>query len=75
MKYMILLYGSQRDYDLMAGTAGEQAEVTPEEFVPMFDFMESWTAGLVTSGEHVDAHGLAARCTRGEFACTRDRRS
>lgn len=60
MKYMILLYGSQRDYDLMAGTAGEQADVSPEDFAPMFEFMESWTAGLVASGEHVDAHGLAA---------------
>lgn len=57
MKYMILLYGSQRDYDLMSG---KSADVKPEEFAPMFAFMESWTQRLVESGEHVDAHGLAA---------------
>jgi hypothetical protein len=60
VKYMILLYGSQRDYDLMTGNAGDGAPVSPEEFEPMFAFMESWTKGLVDSGEHVDAHGLVA---------------
>jgi hypothetical protein len=60
MKYMILLYGSQRDYDLMSGKAGAESGVAPEDFKPMFEFMESWNQSLVESGEFVDARGLTA---------------
>ena len=60
MKYMILLDGSQRDYDLMSGKAGGESGVAPEDFKPMFEFMESWNQSLVESGEFVDARGLTA---------------
>ena len=60
MKYMILLYGSQRDYDLMSGKSGDPAGVAPADFKPMFEFMQAWNQSLVESGELVDARGLAA---------------
>ena len=61
MKYMILMYGSQRDYDGMAGKAeGGQPAWTKDEFVAMGAFMESFGKNLAESGELVDAKGLAA---------------
>ncbi|NAS23494.1 hypothetical protein GT755_17560 [Herbidospora sp. NEAU-GS84] len=52
MKYMIMLYGSQRDFDAMATGGPEVAE--------MHAFMEKWNNDLVESGEFVDAKGLSA---------------
>ena len=60
MKYMIMLYGSQQDYDVMAGKAGGQAGRSAEDFAAMDEFMEAWNNELVESGEFVDARGLAA---------------
>jgi hypothetical protein len=60
MKYMIMLYGSQEDYDAMAGKATGRPALAPEDFAPMHAFMESFNNDLVESGEFVDAHGLAA---------------
>jgi hypothetical protein len=60
MKYMILLYGSQRDYDAMAGKSTDKPALSPEDFAPMHEFMGSWNQELVDSGEFVDANGLAA---------------
>ena len=59
MKYMIMLYGSQRDYDLMSGEATD-ASFDPEKLAAMHAFMGTWNAELVESGEFVDAKGLAA---------------
>jgi hypothetical protein len=52
MKYIILTYGSQQDYDTMAGWA-------PEDLGAMGAFMESFTNDLVESGELVDNRGLS----------------
>jgi len=60
LKYIILLYGSQRDYDLMAGRSTDHPTLSPGDFAPMYAFMESWNNELVESGEFVDAQGLAA---------------
>jgi hypothetical protein len=60
MKYIIMLYGAQRDYDLMAGKGGEGSTVSPEDFAPMYEFMGTYHQGLAESGELVDAQGLAA---------------
>ena len=60
MKYMILLYGSQEAYDAMAGKATDTASLSPEDFAPMYAFMESWNNDLIESGELVDAQSLAA---------------
>ncbi len=61
MKYMILVYGSQRDYDSMAGRATEGRPAwSREEFAALGTFMESFNQELAESGELVDTRGLAA---------------
>ena len=60
MKYMILTYGSQQDYDLMAGKAGDKPALSPEDFAPMGAFMQSFNEDLEKSGELVDTRGLTA---------------
>jgi hypothetical protein len=61
MKYMILVYASQRDYDGMAGSArGSAAAWSAEDFAAMGAFMESFSSDLVSSGELVDTQGLTA---------------
>jgi hypothetical protein len=60
MKYMILMYGSQRDYDAMAGKAADMPALSPEDFAPMHTFMESFATNLMETGELVDTQGLAA---------------
>ncbi|WP_116950812.1 YciI family protein [Jiangella endophytica] len=59
MKYLILTYGTQRDYDLMSG-AGAGTGPAPEEFAPMHAFMQEFATELARSGELVDTKGLAA---------------
>ena len=60
MKYMIMLYGSQRDYDQMAGKPADEPAWDPEAVAAMHQFMAKWNQELVDSGEFVDARGLAA---------------
>jgi hypothetical protein len=60
MKYMIMLYASQRQYDLMAGKPTDDPAWKPEEVAAMHEFMGRWNSELVESGEFVDARGLAA---------------
>jgi len=62
MKYMIMLYGSQQDYDAMVGKSGNSTDKpawSPDDFAAMATFMQKWNDELVESGEFVDAHGLA----------------
>jgi hypothetical protein len=61
MKYMIMLYASQRDYDLMSGKTAADGEVwKPESVAAMHEFMGAWNQELVESGEFIDGQGLAA---------------
>lgn len=60
MKYMIMLYASQQDYDLMVGNPTDRPAWSPETVGKMHAFMEQWNNELVESGEFVDAQGLAA---------------
>ena len=60
MKYIILSYGSQKDYDAMSGQSADHPVLTPEDFQPMHEWMESFTSELEASGELVDTRGLAA---------------
>jgi len=60
MKYIILTYGSQKQYDQMAGQDPTQPELTPESFAPMYAFMHSFNQELVDSGELVDTRALDA---------------
>jgi hypothetical protein len=57
---MILTYGSQQDYDTMAGKAVDKPGLSPEDFAPMHAFMESFNKDLMDSGELVDTRGLVA---------------
>lgn len=60
MKYMILLYASQQDHDLMAGKATDEPAWSSEDVAAMHAFMGAWNQELIDSGEFVDARGLAA---------------
>ncbi len=61
MKYMILIYGSQQDYDALAGKpAIGQPGWSPADFAALGAFMESFTKDLAESGELVDTRGLTA---------------
>lgn len=60
MKYMILTYGSQQDYDAMVGKAADNPALSAEDFAPMHSFMESFNKDLMESGELVDTRGLTA---------------
>ena len=61
MKYMILTYASQQDYDALAGKArpGKPAW-SPADFAAMGAFMESFSNELTESGELVETRGLDA---------------
>ena len=61
MKYMILVYGSQQDYDSMAGKAADGTPAwSAEDFAALGAFMESFTKDLSDSGELVETRGLTA---------------
>jgi hypothetical protein len=60
VKYMILTYGSQQDYDGMAGKATDKPAWSAEDFAAMVAFMESFNNDLEESGELVETRGLTA---------------
>jgi hypothetical protein len=60
VKYMIMMFGSQRDYDMLAGKPIDSPAWSPQEIAALHEFMGSWNNDLVESGEFVDAQGLAA---------------
>jgi hypothetical protein len=60
VKYMILLYASQQDYDAMSGKPTDKPAWSGEQLAAMGAFMESFNQELVESGELVDAQGLDA---------------
>lgn len=60
MKYIILTYGSQQDYDAMTGQAADRPAFSSEAFAPMAGFMESLNKDLEESGELVDTRALTA---------------
>ncbi|WP_202897169.1 YciI family protein [Actinopolymorpha pittospori] len=57
---MIMMAGSQRDYDMLTGKATDSPAWTPEEIAALHTFMAEWNNELVASGEFVDARGLSA---------------
>ena len=61
MNFMLLVNGSQRDYDVLSGkgTADRRAW-TPEEMGALGAFMERFNKELVESGELVETRGLTA---------------
>ncbi|GAA2190406.1 YciI family protein [Micromonospora lupini] len=59
MKYMILLYGSQQDYDVLSGRATGRPAMSAEQIAAMHQHMETFHQALAESGELVDARGLS----------------
>jgi len=61
VKYMILTYGSQLDYDGMARRpAAGRSTWSAEDFAALGAFMESFTSELAESGELVETRGLTS---------------
>jgi hypothetical protein len=60
VKYMILTYASQQDYDGMAGKDTGKPAWSAEDFAAMGAFMEKFNQDLAESGELVETRGLAA---------------
>ena len=60
MKYMIMLYGSQEDYDVLAGKSSSKPAMTPEEVEKMHAYMGSIHDDLIESDELVGGQGLTA---------------
>jgi hypothetical protein len=60
MKYLIMMFGSQRDYDMLGGQADGRVPWSAEDVAALHGFMEKWNKDLVDSGEFVDARGLSA---------------
>ena len=58
MKYMIFTYGTQQDYDGMAGKPSDLPAWTGEDFAAMGAFMESFNKELEESGELVETRAL-----------------
>ena len=60
MRYMILSYASQADYDAMAGKPVAEPVWSADDFAAMGQFMEAFTNDLTESGELVETRGLTA---------------
>ncbi|HEY3728200.1 MAG TPA: YciI family protein [Solirubrobacteraceae bacterium] len=60
MKFMILTYASQHDYDEMAGKPGDRPAWSAEDFAAMVAFMHELNSDLAESGELVETRGLSA---------------
>jgi hypothetical protein len=60
MKYMILTYASQRDYDALGGKSTDEPAWSAADFASLGEFMASFNSDLVESGELVETRGLAA---------------
>jgi hypothetical protein len=59
MKYLIMLQGSQADYDAMNGTAStDRPAWSREDLQAMFTFMGDVSRELSEAGELLDAQGL-----------------
>jgi len=60
MKFMILTYASQQDYDAMSGTSTEVPSWSGEDFAAMGAFMAELNRDLDESGALVETRALAA---------------
>ncbi|MGN9791518.1 YciI family protein [Streptomyces sp. OZ13] len=61
MKYLVMIQGTQADYEAMSGNGSEHAPAWNEkDMQAMFSFMQSVNDDLAESGELVDGQGLAA---------------
>ncbi|CAM5638154.1 YCII-related domain-containing protein OS=Streptomyces alboniger OX=132473 GN=CP975_01550 PE=3 SV=1 [Streptomyces alboniger] len=60
MKYLVMVQGSQADYETMSGKPSERSPAWSEkELQAMYAFMSALNDDLAESGELVDAQGLS----------------
>ncbi|NGN64586.1 hypothetical protein G5C51_11815 [Streptomyces sp. A7024] len=60
MKYLVMIYGTQADYEAMGGKASPGTPAwTEKDLGAMFQFMEAVNNDLAEAGELVDGQGLA----------------
>ncbi|MGW1813153.1 YciI family protein [Streptomyces sp. NPDC002125] len=60
MKYLVMIQGSQADYEAMSGKPSAESPAWSEkDMQAMFAFMEEVNNDLAESGEVVDGNGLA----------------
>jgi hypothetical protein len=59
MKYMILTYGSQQDYEALTGQGAGGRPWTEAEWSALARFMNAFNKELADSGELVDTRGLS----------------
>jgi hypothetical protein len=59
MKYMILTFGSQHDYEGMTGQASGGSVWTQQDYAALGAFMQAFNQELVDSGELVETRGLS----------------
>lgn len=61
MKYLVMVQGTQADYEAMAGRGSEHSPAWSEKDIEaMFSFMNGVNDELAETGELVDAQGLAS---------------
>jgi hypothetical protein len=60
MKYMILTFASQHDYQELTGLASAKPAWTPEDYTALGAFMQEFNQELLDSGELVETRGLSA---------------
>ena len=60
MKYMILTFASQQNYEEMAGRPSAGPAWTAEDFAAVGAFMQAFSQELLDSGELVETRGLSA---------------
>ncbi|PRX97736.1 YciI family protein [Allonocardiopsis opalescens] len=60
MRYIIMMFGSQRDHDMLSGESTGGTAWTPEDAAKLHAFMAQWNNDLVESGEFVEGRGLDA---------------
>jgi hypothetical protein len=58
VKYMILTFGTQQEFDGMAGKPGTTSVWTAEDFAALGKFMTAFNQELEESGELVETRGL-----------------
>ncbi|MFC4496322.1 YciI family protein [Streptomyces ovatisporus] len=75
MKYMLMIQGTQGDYDAMTGTSAPGAPAwTKEDLQAMVGFMRKLNEDLGASGELVDGQGLTAPSDGGLVTADEDGR-
>lgn len=60
MKYLVMVRGTQQDYEAMRGTASERSVAwSPDDIQAMYAYMQAVNDDLAETGELIDAQGLA----------------